>query len=120
MPRLIGLAGAASLGFALVLSGAAQAETAHRHHARHHMAVVAADAGGPATSGYRRAGRQITVHARESFLTAGTGAFPGEFNSYASWTVTPLNRAPVDLTFVGIRGTERLPNNFTVPGCCVP
>jgi hypothetical protein len=26
----------------------------------------------------------------------------------------------VDHTFAGVRGLERLPNNFTVPGCCVP
>ena len=26
----------------------------------------------------------------------------------------------IDHTFVGQRGLDRLPNNFTVPGCCVP
>ncbi|HTR11820.1 MAG TPA: hypothetical protein VMI72_00860 [Roseiarcus sp.] len=123
MKRHIGLAGSAALGLALALSGAAEAQTAHRHHARHHMAVVAADPGGPgaATNGAgRAAGRQIIVRPGPSYLTAGTGAFPGEFSGYASWTVTPLNHVPSAYTFTGIRGLDRLPNNFTVPGCCVP
>lgn len=115
MMRFVGFAGMASLGLALALAGAANAQTVHRHHARH-MAVVDASA----AHAHARAGRQITVHARESWLTAGTMASPGEFNSYASWTVTPMNRPVVEFTFVGMRGLERLPNNFTVPGCCVP
>jgi len=116
MTERIGFVGAAALGFALALAGAAQAQPLHPHHARHHMAVVSAS--GAAAAG--RAGRQITVYARESYLTAGPMAFPGEYNSYAQWTVTPLNRPVVEQTFVGMRGLERLPNNFTVPGCCVP
>lgn len=122
MTRPIGLAGAAALGSALALSGVAEAQTAHRHQARH-MAVVAADARGQraATSGYGRDGRQIIVHSRTpAWLTAGPYAFPGEYNNYALWTVTPINRPVVEQTFVGMRGVDRLPNNFTVPGCCVP
>ena len=54
-------------------------------------------------------------------LTLGTGASPGDFNSYALNTISPQTHMPeIDHTFVGQRGLERLPNNFTVPGCCVP
>jgi len=103
MKRSIKIFGASVLGVVLGLS-AANAQTVHRH-ARHPVAV----------------GRQIIVHPRESWLTAGPGAFVGEYNGYALDTFRPGQFMPnVDHTFVGVRGLDRLPNNFTVPGCCVP
>ena len=96
----------AALSIGLGLTCAATARTVHRH-VRHPVA---------------EAGRQITVHAPESYLTLGTGASPGDFNSYALDSIGAA--APympgVDHTTVGLRGQNRLPNNFTVPGCCVP
>jgi hypothetical protein len=93
------LLGAGALGAALSLSWAASAETVHRH-ARHQAA----------------AGHQITVHPRESYLTNGTGASVGERNGYVLETFRPLRRNSVEGTFTGMRGYERLPNRFTVPG----
>ena len=99
--KIVGL----TAGLVLCLSGMAEAQTAHRHTARAQGA----------------AGRQIVVHPRESWLTAGTNALPGEFNSYALFTISPMNRMPdIEHTFSGERGLDRLPNNFTVPGCCGP
>ena len=104
MPRSIQMVGAVALG---VLLGcvSADAQTARRH-ARH-----------PAAEGH-----QIVVHARESYLTAGPIAPVGTYNGYALSTVS--SAAPfmpfVDQTTVGVRGLERLPNNFTLPGCCTP
>lgn len=104
MKRSINILGAA-LSIVVGLSAAADAQTIHRH-ARHPAA----------------AGRQIVVHARESYLTAGPGAFVGTYNGYALDTLQPPGTflPSIDHTFVGVRGLERLPNNFTVPGCCVP
>ena len=107
MMRSIKLLGVATLAAAISLSCAANAQTVHRH-VRHH----------PVAEGHR-----IIVHARESWLTAGPGAFRGTYNSYALDTVTPgiaQFEPNLDHTFVGVRGLNRLPNNFTVPGCCVP
>jgi hypothetical protein len=106
MRRSIKVLGAAALGVVLGLSVAADAQTLHRH-ARH-------------PSG--EAGRQIVVHPREAYLTAGTVAFVGEYNRYAVDTFAPIGQymPNIDHTFTGQRGLERLPNNFTVPGCCLP
>ena len=103
--RSVAFLGAAA-AVVLWLSGAADAQTLHRH-PRH-------------PSG--EAGRQIIVHAPESYLTLGTGASPGDFNNYALSTVgsTAPYMPEVDHTTVGLRGQNRLPTNFTVPGCCVP
>ena len=69
----------------------------------------------------RRVDRSSFTRPRVLFDSWGAGASPGDFNNYALNTVTPLNHMPeIDHTFVGQRGLERLPNNFTVPGCCVP
>jgi hypothetical protein len=104
MKRSARILGASALGIVLGLP-AADAQTIHRH-ARHPAA----------------AGRQIIVHPRESYLTAGPGAFVGTYNGYALDTLQiPGTYMPeIDHTFVGQRGLERLPNNFTVPGCCLP
>jgi hypothetical protein len=105
MIRIVNLAAAAALGAALVLSWGASAETV-RHHPRHHAVAQ---------------GHEITVHARESFLTAGTGASVGAYSGYALDTISAQSYMPtIDHTFVGQPGLDRLPNNFTVPGCCVP
>ncbi len=105
MMRSAKLMGAAALGLALGFSSAADAQALHRHQ-RH-----------PAAEG-----RQIIVHPRESYLTAGTGASVGEYNAYALDTFSPpgIYLPYVDHTTVGLRGQDRLPNNFTVPGCCAP
>jgi hypothetical protein len=97
--------GAAALGIVLGLTSVASAQPVHRH-VRHPAA----------------AGRQIVVHPRESYLTAGPGAYVGEYNGYALDTFQPVGTfmPNVDHTFVGVRGLERLPNNYTVPGCCLP
>ena len=96
---------AATLGTVLGLSAAADAQTVQRH-ARYPAA----------------AGRQIVVHPRESYLTAGPGAVVGQYNGYALDTFAPpgVFMPGVDHTTVGLRGQNRLPNNFTVPGCCLP
>src|SRR6478672_13759695 len=53
------------------------------------------------------AGRQITVHARPSWLTAGTQAPVGTVgNGYVYSTVN--QPTPIEGTFMGMRGRERL------------
>jgi len=105
MMRSVKLMGAAALGLSLGFSSAADAQALHRH-LRH-----------PAAEG-----RQIIVHPRESYLTAGTGASVGEYNAYALDTLQPPGTfmPSVDHTTVGLRGQNRLPNDFTAPGCCAP
>lgn len=98
--------GAATLAVVLGLSFGADAQTAHRRHVRH-----AADAG-----------RVIVVHPRESFLTAGPSAPVGTYNGYALDTLQIPGRymPDIDHTTLGLHGADRLPNNFTLPGCCAP
>jgi hypothetical protein len=98
MTRPVSLFGAFALGIAVAASCAAQAQTV-QHRARHPAA----------------ASRQITVHARESWLTAGTGASVGSHNAYVLDTFRPLQRTSNESTFVGVRGLERLPNDFSLP-----
>jgi hypothetical protein len=61
------------------------------------------------------AGRDITVHARPSYLTAGTAVPVGSVgNGYA---VDTFNQAtPIEGTFTGMRGRERLTDQFGNPG----
>jgi len=61
------------------------------------------------------AGRDITVHARPSYLTAGTAVPVGSVgNGYALDT---FNQAtPIEGTFSGMRGRERLTDQFGNPG----
>src|SRR5260370_39867300 len=103
MARSASFVGAGALGIALCLAGAANAETVH-HRVRHPTA----------------AGRQIVIHPRESYLTSGTGASVGSHNAYALDTLEPPQRNSVQGTFVGMRGDERLPNRFSVPGSDEP
>lgn len=109
MPRAMQMYGAVALGVLLGMATAADAQTAQGRH-RRHVAQPAAE------------GHQIVVHARESWLTAGTSAPVGSYSGYALDTIS--STAPfmpfVDHTTVGVRGLERLPNNLTLPGCCAP
>jgi hypothetical protein len=97
MTHPLRLFGAVALGIVLA-SPCAQAQAVH--HRAHHPAV---------------AGRQITVHARESWLTAGTGASVGSLNAYALDTLRPPLRTSNQGTFIGVRGLERLPNDVSLP-----
>ena len=57
------------------------------------------------------AGRQITVHARPSYLTAGTQVPVGTVgNGYVYDTFN--QPTPIDGTFTGMRGRERLTDQF--------
>ena len=103
MRRSANIVGTGALAVALCLSCAASAETVH-HRARDPAA----------------AGHQIVVHPRESFLTAGTGARVGSHNGYVLDTFRPAYRNTIQGTFVGLRGVERLPNQFSVPGSNEP
>jgi hypothetical protein len=104
MSRSIVTFAAVALGLAMGFAASANAEPAHARHAA-------------------ASSRQIVVHARESFLTAGTNAPVGSMNNYVlstfgggAGTFVPFS----DGTTGGVRGLERMPTNFTVPGCCVP
>lgn len=103
MARSTIVVGTLTLAVALGLSYAANAETARG------SAIRAAPAG-----------RQIIIHPRQPYLTAGTGAFVGEHNRYVWDTFRPAYRNTVQGTFVGMRGEDRLPNRFTVPGSDEP
>jgi hypothetical protein len=100
MTHPLRLAAGVALGIALA-SSCAQAQTVHRH-AQH-----------PAPAS---AGHDITVHRGvEPWLTMGTWAPVGSLNGYASDTFRPPQRDTVERTFVGVRGTDRLPNPVTLP-----
>ena len=106
MPRFVTTYGAVALGTLVGFVATADAQTVHRH-PRH-----------PAAEG-----RQIVVHAGESYLTAGTNVPVGSRNGYVLSTFGggPTTFTPfVDHTTVGVMGLDRIPNNFTVPNCCVP
>jgi hypothetical protein len=61
------------------------------------------------------AGRQITVHARPSYLTAGTQVPVGSVgNGYVYDTFNQPD--PTVGTFLGMRGRERLTDRFGNPG----
>jgi hypothetical protein len=58
------------------------------------------------------AGRQITVHARPSYLTAGTQVPVGTVgNGYVYGTFN--QPTPIEGTFMGMRGRERLTDRFS-------
>ena len=98
MTHPVSLLGTLTLGIVLASSCAAEAQTVH-HRARHQAA----------------AGREITVRARESWLTAGTGASVGSRHAYVLDTLKPFQRDTVQGTFVGVRGIDRLPNQYSLP-----
>jgi hypothetical protein len=104
MTGLVRFLGAVTLGVAVGSSCAATAQTVQNAQASHHPMRHPA------------AGHQIIVHPRQPYLTLGTGASFGSHNGYALDTLNPPQRNTIQGTFVGLRGTERLPNRFTVPG----
>ena len=60
-------------------------------------------------------GRQITVHARPSYLTAGTQVPVGSVgNGYVYDTFN--QPTPIEGTFTGLRGRERVTDQFGNPG----
>ena len=98
MTRPVSLATAVAVGIILA-SSCAEAQTVH-HRARH-----------PAPPG-----REIIVHEREQpWLTLGTWAPVGSRNGYVLDTLRPPQRDTVQNTFVGVRGTDRLPNPVSLP-----
>jgi hypothetical protein len=61
------------------------------------------------------AGRQITVHARPSYLTAGTQVPVGSVGN--GYVYDTFNQAtPIQGTFTGLRGRERIEDQFGNPG----
>jgi len=61
------------------------------------------------------AGRQITVHARPSYLTAGTQVPVGSTGN--GYVYDTFNQAtPIEGTFTGLRGRERIQDQFGNPG----
>jgi hypothetical protein len=99
MTHSVNLVATVALGFILAPS-CAEAQTAH-HRARHPAAA---------------AGHDITVHRGvEPWLTLGTWAPVGSRNGYVTDTFRPPQRDTVQGTFVGVRGTDRLPNPVSLP-----
>ncbi len=103
MPHSIKLIGAIAAGIVLGSFCAASAQTAP-HRARH----AAAD------------GHVIIVHPREPYLTLGTGSSVGAHHAYVLDTLNPPQRNSVQGTFVGVRGSDRLPNQYSLPESNVP
>jgi len=100
MRHSLTLLGAVALGIAVAASSA-QAQAVHRK-ARH-----------PAPA---PAGHDITVRkAVEPWLTLGTWAPVGSRNGYVTDTFRPPQRDTVENTFVGVRGTDRLPTPQSLP-----
>jgi hypothetical protein len=101
MTHPFSLVAGVTLGIALA-SSCAQAQTVHRH--AHHPAAAPA-------------GHDITIHERgvEPWLTMGTWAPVGSRNGYVTDTFRPPQRDTVQGTFVGVRGTDRLPNPVSLP-----
>jgi hypothetical protein len=59
-------------------------------------------------------GRQITVHPRPSYLTAGTQVPVGSYNGYVYGTFN--QPTPIEGTFTGLHGRERIEDQFANPG----
>jgi hypothetical protein len=101
MTHSVRFLGAVSLGIVLASSCAARADTVRTRR--------------PAAAGH-----QIIVHPRYPPLTNGTGASVGSRNAYVYDTFRPPQRDSVQGTFVGVRGLDRLPNQFSLPGSNEP
>ena len=106
------LLGGAAFAVALAASGSVSAQTTSAHAKRpdyHH-----AKRPRPAPEG-----RQITVHkAIPSYLTLGPGAAEvGYGNNYVTDTFN--QPSPVEGTFAGYRGRERLIDQYGVPGAAL-
>jgi len=107
MLRSLRLAGVLALAAALCAASAAEAQTsAPAQHSR--AAKGKAKAAG--------SGRQITVRKGESYLTLGGTAAPAvtSTNNYVLDTFAAPD--PIQGTFAGMRGRERLDNRFDGPG----
>ncbi len=110
MMRSVGVIGAALLALALASPPAeAQTPTAKQSaihaRARHHHRVDKP----------KHEGRQITVQkGTPSWLTLGNGASVGSGNNYVTSTFN--QPSPIEGTFSGYRGRERLVDQYAVPG----
>ncbi len=104
------LLGAASLAAALAASSAAQAQTsAANAQTTPHKTTLQKRA-----KHQTPAGRQITVHPRPSYLTLGGAASVGSHNGYVLDTFN--QPTPIEGTFTGLRGRERIEDQFANPG----
>jgi hypothetical protein len=103
MTYSIRLLAAVALGIALASSCMARADTIRTRH--------------PAAAGH-----QIIVHPRQPPppLTNGTGASVGSRQGFVLDTLNPPQRDSVQGTFVGQRGLDRLPNQYSLPQSNVP
>jgi hypothetical protein len=111
MMRSIQFLGAALLAFA---SPAAEAQTqAAKPSAIHARATHRHRVEKP-----NEEGRQITVHkGTPSWLTLGSGATVGYGNNGNNYVTNTFDQpSPVEGTFSGYRGRERLINQYGVPG----
>jgi len=110
MVRWFRLLVAASLAAAVAASSAAHAQTS----------AANAQTSPPQTSLQKRAkhpapaGRQITVHPRPSYLTLGGAASVGSHNGYVLDTFN--QPPPIEGTFTGLHGRERIQDQFGNPG----
>ena len=106
MVRFVRLLAAAALAAALAPVPAANAQTGPLEPAKRHETTLKKRAKHPAP-----AGRQVTVHARPSYLTAGTQVPLGTVgNGYVYDTFN--QPSPIEGTFTGMRGRERLTDQF--------
>ena len=105
------LLGAASLALVVTASAPASAQTTTTHakhpdyhHAKHRKPKEVAE------------GRQITVHkSTPSWLTLGQGA--AEVGAGNNYVLDTFNQpSPIEGTFAGYRGRERLIDQYGVPG----
>src|SRR5574340_1568727 len=109
MVRFIRLLAAAALAAGLAAAPGANAASAPKP-AKRHETTLKKRAKHPVP-----AGRQITVHARPSYLTAGTQAPVGTVgNGYVYDTFN--QPTPIEGTFMGMRGQERLTDRFSNAG----
>jgi hypothetical protein len=108
MTSFVRMLGAVTLGLVIATSYSANAQTANAQTVQHRVKHPIA------------AGHQIIVHPRDAYLTAGVGASVGSHNAYVYDTFKPPYRDTIQGTFVGLRGLDRLPNPYTVPGSDEP
>lgn len=100
--------GAMALGIVLGSSCAANAQTPDAQTAHHRVKHPVGSS------------RQIIVHPRDAYLSGGVGASLGSHHAYVYDTLKPPWRDTVQGTFVGMRGLDRLPTPYSVPGSDEP
>jgi hypothetical protein len=104
MVRFVRLLAAAALAACLAAPGA-NAQTEPLQSGKRHETTIKKRAKKPAP------GRQITVHRRPSYLTAGTQVPVGTVgNGYVYGTFN--QPTPISGTFMGMRGRERITDQF--------